>query len=81
MSVAATENGELRDRVRKAAHDSRTPPTSIAGFAQLPIEGRSLPADVRENAGIILAEAQRLSGMLNSFFDGLTATLDITNAE
>ena len=81
MSVAYTNKGELRTRVRKAAHDSRTPLTSIAGFAQLLIEDRSLSADARENAGIILAEAERLSRMLDSFFDEITATLDDPDAE
>lgn len=68
--------GDLRTRVRKAAHDVRTPLTSIAGFAQLLIENVTLSEDARENAETILEEAKRLSKMLESFFDEVTVTLD-----
>ena len=70
------QSGTLRARVRKAAHDVRTPLTSIAGFAQLLVEDETLSADARENAETVLQEAKRLSVMLESFFDEVTETLD-----
>ena len=68
--------GELRKRVRKAAHDVRTPLTSIAGFAQLLVEDASLSADARQNAETVLGETERLYEMLENFFDEMTETLD-----
>ena len=76
MDFTGNEMRDLRTRVRKAAHDVRTPLTSIAGFAQLLIEDGTLSADARENAETILEEAKRLSEMLESFFDEMTETLD-----
>jgi signal transduction histidine kinase len=74
--MANLDKHSLRVRVRKAAHDVRTPLTSIAGFAQLSIEDMSLSPGARENMGIILEEAKRLSEMLDAFFDEVTQTLD-----
>ena len=74
--MADLDKQALRPRVRKAAHDARTPLTSIAGFAQLLLEDRTLSSDARENVGIILEEATRLSEMLDAFFDEITDTLD-----
>lgn len=68
--------GDRRTYIRKAAHDVRTPLTSIAGFAQLLIEDVTLSADARENAETILDEANRLSEMLETFFDEMTQTFD-----
>ena len=62
--------------MRKAAHDTRTPLTSIAGFAQFLIEDESLSADARENARIILEESKRLSDGLEAFFAEITGMLD-----
>ena len=76
MDIPGNETKELRTRVRKAAHDVRTPLTSIAGFAQLLIEDGTLSADARENAETVLEEAKRLSEMLETFFDEMTETLD-----
>jgi signal transduction histidine kinase len=74
--MADLDKQALRARVRKGAHDVRTPLTSIAGFAQLLMEDGTLPPDARENTGIILEEAKRLSVMLDAFFDEVTETLD-----
>ena len=74
--MADLDKQALRARVRRAAHDVRTPLTSIAGFAQLMMEDRALSADARENLGIILEESKRLSEMLDLFFDEVTGTLD-----
>lgn len=74
--MAEFDKKALRARVRKGAHDVRTPLTSIAGFAQLLMENGTLSSDARENVGIILGEAKRLSEMLDAFFDEITETLD-----
>ena len=76
MNSSEDQAGKLRARVRKAAHDVRTPLTSISGFAQLLIEDGTLSADARENAETVLEETRRLSEMLESFFDEVTETLD-----
>ena len=67
---------DIRACVRKAAHDARTPLTSITGFAQLLLDDEALSGDARENAETILDEARRLSEMLESFFDEATEKLD-----
>lgn len=59
--------------IRKAAHDVRTPLTSISGFAELLIEDESLSPVARENAEIIRDETKRLSEILETFFDEMTA--------
>jgi signal transduction histidine kinase len=74
--MADLDKQALRARVRKGAHDVRTPLTSIGGFAQLLLENGTLSSDARENLGIILEEAKRLSVMLDAFFDEVTETLD-----
>jgi two-component system OmpR family sensor kinase len=76
MNNSDDQAGKLRARVRKAAHDVRTPLTSIAGFAQLLLEDGTLSPGARENAETVLEEAKRLSEMLESFFDEVTETLD-----
>jgi signal transduction histidine kinase len=76
MNDKVDKDGGLRECVRKAAHDVRTPLTSIAGFAQLLIDDGELSVGARENVATILDEAKRLSEMLESFFDDLTETLD-----
>lgn len=81
MYIPDIDRLNLQARVRKAAHDARTPLTSIAGFAQLLVEDGSLSADARENAGIIRAEAERLSSLLESFFDEITDTLNTENTD
>lgn len=58
--------------IRKAAHDVRTPLTSISGFAELLIEDASLSPTARENAEIIRDETKRLSEILETFFDEMT---------
>ncbi|MEQ1762776.1 MAG: histidine kinase dimerization/phospho-acceptor domain-containing protein [Pyrinomonadaceae bacterium] len=65
---------ELHKRVRKTAHDVRTPITTIAGFADLLAEDKSLPEASRDIAATIVAETRRLSGMLEAFFDEITET-------
>lgn len=72
-----SESNEQRS-VRKAAHDVRTPLTSISGFAELLIEDTSLSPIARENAEIILNETKRLSEILETFFDEMTAPLPET---
>lgn len=67
---------QLHKRTRKAAHDARTPLTSIAGFAELIAEDASLPEGARENAATILGEAKRLSTLLEDFFDEISAKSD-----
>ena len=74
--MAVLDKQALRALVRKAAHDARTPLTSIGGFAQLLVEDGTLTPDARENVEIILDEARRLSEMLDAFFDEVTETLD-----
>jgi signal transduction histidine kinase len=76
MNIMEIDAVGLRARVRRAAHDVRTPLTSIAGFAQLLVEDESLSTEPRENAETILEEAKRLSAMLETFFDEMTETLD-----
>ena len=67
---------ELQKRVRKVAHDVRTPITSIAGFADLIAEDRSVSAGTREMAATIAEETRRLSEMLESFFDEISVPLE-----
>ena len=67
------ENGQLQKSIRKAAHDVRTPLTSIAGFAELLVEDASLTEMARENAVTILDEARRLSDILEAFFEEVSA--------
>ena len=62
----------LNERVRKAAHDVRTPLTSIAGFAELLRDDPDLPPDAREYARMIFDEAKRLSDVIENFFDEVT---------
>ena len=59
--------------VRKTAHDVRTPITTIAGFADLLAEDKALPDASRDIAATIVTETRRLSDMLESFFDEMTA--------
>lgn len=63
---------ELQKRVRKTAHDVRTPITTIAGFADLLAEDKSLPETSRDLAATIVGETRRLSAMLESFFDEIS---------
>lgn len=55
------------DMISLMSHELRTPITSINGFAELLTLDDSLPAEAREFAGIISAESQRLSRMINTF--------------
>jgi signal transduction histidine kinase len=64
---------ELHNRVRKTAHDVRTPITTIAGFADLLAEDNALPEGSRDIAATIVAETRRLSDMLEAFFDELSS--------
>lgn len=64
---------ELHKFVRKTAHDVRTPITTIAGFADLLAEDNALPEASRDIAATVVAETRRLSEMLESFFDELSA--------
>ncbi|MDI1242047.1 MAG: histidine kinase dimerization/phospho-acceptor domain-containing protein [bacterium] len=59
--------------VRKTGHDVRTPITTIAGFADLLAEDRSLPEGARDIAATIVTETRRLSDMLETFFDEIGA--------
>ena len=59
---------DFHKRVRKTAHDVRTPITTIAGFADILAEDPALSEDQREMAATIVAETRRLSEMLESFF-------------
>lgn len=54
------------ERVSRISHELRTPMTSINGFAELLMGDESLSGEAREFAGIIHAEAQRLSVMINA---------------
>lgn len=63
---------ELNRRVRKAAHDVRTPLTTIAGFADLLANDAALPAPARDNAATIAEEVRRLSDLLEKFFDDVS---------
>jgi nitrogen-specific signal transduction histidine kinase len=63
---------ELHKRVRKTAHDVRTPITTIAGFADLLAEDKALPDASRDIAAMIVAETRRLSEMLEGFFDEIS---------
>ena len=76
MNNSYDQAGKLRARVRKAAHDTRTPLASIVRFPQLLAQDGTLSADARENAETVLEEAKRLSVMLESSFDVVTVTLD-----
>lgn len=63
---------ELHTKVRKAAHDVRTPLTTIAGFADLLANDASLSASARDHATTIIEETRRLSEMLETFFHDLS---------
>lgn len=58
--------------VLKAAHDVRTPITTIAGFADILAEDKALPEASRDIAATIVAETRRLSEMLETFFDEIS---------
>ncbi len=58
--------------VRKTAHDVRTPITTIAGFADLLAEDKTLPEGSRDIAATIVTETRRLSDMLEAFFDEIS---------
>ena len=64
---------EFHKRIRKTAHDVRTPITTIAGFADLLAGDSALPAASREIASTIVDETRRLSEMLETFFDELSS--------
>lgn len=64
---------ELHKLVRKTAHDTRTPITTIAGFADLLADDKSLPDASRDIAATIVAETRRLSEMLETFFDEISS--------
>lgn len=68
---------ELHKLVRKTAHDVRTPITTIAGFADLLAEDKSLPEGSRDLAETIVTEARRLSEMLDSFFDDISSRPEV----
>lgn len=59
---------ELNELVRRAAHDVRTPLTTIAGFADLLVHDASLSPTARDNAVMIVEETRRLTEMLQRFF-------------
>jgi signal transduction histidine kinase len=63
---------DFHKKVRKTAHDVRTPLTTIAGFADLLANDASLSASARDQAGTIIEETRRLSQMLEAFFDELS---------
>jgi signal transduction histidine kinase len=63
---------EFHIKVRKTAHDVRTPLTTIAGFADLLASDASLSASARDHAATIIEETRRLSEMLEAFFDDLS---------
>lgn len=65
---------ELQKRVRKTAHDVRTPITTIAGFADLLADNAALPEASRDIAATIVAETRQLSEMLEAFFDDISET-------
>lgn len=64
---------ELHKRVRRTAHDVRTPITAIAGFADLLAEDTTLSESSRDMAATIVAETRRLSEMLEAFFDEISS--------
>lgn len=55
------------DMVSLMSHELRTPITSINGFSEMLSADEGLSADSREFAGIIKAESQRLSRMIDNF--------------
>ena len=59
---------DFHKRVRKTAHDVRTPITTIAGFADILAEDPALSEDQQEMAATIVVETRRLAQMLESFF-------------
>lgn len=61
-----------RAAIRKAAHDIRNPMTSISGFAELLLEDASLEGRAREYAEVIRTETDKLSVMLDEFFDSIS---------
>lgn len=75
MSTGAGPDQELRKRIEKAAHDVRSPLTSIAGFAQLLVDDAGLNSEARENAELILGESRRLFEMLEAFFTDIAETI------
>lgn len=67
-----SDHDEFHKRVRRAAHDVRTPLTTIAGFADLLAEDKALPEASRDIAATIVRETRRLSEMLDTFFDEMS---------
>jgi len=59
-----------RDLVANVSHELRTPLTSIAGFAQAILEGAAAtPEAVRQAAGVIHQEAQRMRRLVEGLLD------------
>ena len=59
---------QFHELVNRAAHDVRTPLTTIAGFADLLLQDASLSPTARESAVMIVEETRRLTEILQSFF-------------
>lgn len=60
----------------RAAHDVRTPLTSISGFAELLAEDATLSASARDSAETILSEARSLMGRLDRYFAEVKGLVD-----
>ena len=63
---------EFQKKVREAAHNVRSPLTTIAGFADLIASDGSVPEPARSSATTIVEESRRLSKMLDAFFDEIS---------
>ena len=59
---------DFHELINRAAHDVRTPLTTIAGFADLLMHDASLSPAARENAAMIVEETRRLTERLQAFF-------------
>jgi K+-sensing histidine kinase KdpD len=62
---------DFQEVIKRAAHDVRTPLTTIAGFADLLVHDGSLSPTARDNAVMIAEETSRLTEMLQRFFQDI----------
>ena len=59
-----------RDFVANVSHDLKTPLTSVRGWSQALLEGMiNTPEELRQAAGIIHGEAERMTRMVNQLLD------------
>ncbi len=58
---------ELNIAAAGLAHETRNPLNIVRGFAQLISQGQQVPDEIRQKAGVITEEVDRITGRLNQF--------------